>query len=144
MKYLARFLCGILTVCLLESACAADDRDVVAYRQVLMKALDEQSAVIGQILSGAVPDNNLSLHLESVAFLASMVGGAFEAKVAGGESKQEVWGDWAGFSKRADEFARRTGLVAEKAKRQGKDAVMSEIVDALDCKGCHDKYRQKL
>ncbi len=34
----------------------ADDKDVVDYRQHIMKSLEQQTAALGQILSGAGPD----------------------------------------------------------------------------------------
>jgi hypothetical protein len=38
----------------------ADDQDVIDYREHIMKALNEQSAALGQILSATVPGDNTS------------------------------------------------------------------------------------
>ena len=43
-------------------AARADDKDVIEYRQHAMKTLQEQTAIIGEIVSGAVPADNLPAH----------------------------------------------------------------------------------
>lgn len=119
----------------------AGDKEVIAYRESIMKAMNEHSAALGQILSGAVPDDNAVTHLEAIALLASTAPKAFEPKVQGGESKPEVWTNWADFSQRMDVFVKNTAEAARVANEEGKDAALSNILDALDCKSCHDRYR---
>ncbi|HEY4366230.1 MAG TPA: cytochrome c [Steroidobacteraceae bacterium] len=128
---------------LLTTAQAADDKDVIDYRQHVMSTLNEQSSALGQILSTAVPDDNVVAHLEIIALTASTALKAFEPKVAGGEAKPEVWANWPDFSKRMTEFAQKAAQAAKTAKAGGKDEVLTNILDVLTCKSCHDVYRDE-
>jgi len=125
------------------SAWAAEAKDTIEYRQHLMKAVDAQTAALGMILSGAIPEDNLVSHLETIALIASAMPESFEPKVEGGESSPDVWAKWPDFSQRLSTFAENTAKVAKIAREQGKDAIMSEIAVALSCKSCHDAYRTK-
>lgn len=124
-------------------AAQADDKDTIDYRQHIMKGLDAQTAAIGMIVSTQIPEDNLVKHAEAIAQMAKTVKKSFEAKVAGGESKPEVWTNWADFSKRLDDFVEKTDKMAKDAKTGGVPVVMEQMVDALTCKGCHDVYRNK-
>lgn len=132
-------LCGMG----LPLSASADDKDVIAYRQHIMRALDAQTAALGMVLSGAVPEDNLVSHLETIAVSAQAGLASFEAKIAGGESSPDVWAKWPDFSTRMNAFAANTAKVAKMAREQGKDAIMGEIATALSCKSCHDAYRVK-
>jgi cytochrome c556 len=123
-------------------AASADEEDVIAYRQHIMNSLQEQTAALGKILSGAVPDDNAVAHMEALALIASTTLKSFEPRVPGGDSKPEVWGDWEDFSGRMQEFARLTAKMAQAAREEGKDAGLSHAIEALNCKGCHDVYRK--
>jgi|HubBroStandDraft_5_1064220.scaffolds.fasta_scaffold91282_2 cytochrome c556 len=121
----------------------ADDKDVIEYRQHIMNTLNEQSAALGQILSTVVPDDNAVAHINAIALTASTALKAFEPKVLGGQAKPNVWANWADFSKRMNEFAQRTAQAAKVAKEQGKEAALSNILDQLTCKSCHETYREE-
>jgi cytochrome c556 len=120
----------------------ADDKDVIEYRKHIMNTLNEQSAALGQILSTVVPDDNAVAHINAIALTASTALKAFEPKVPGGQAKPAVWANWADFSKRMNEFAQRTAQAAKVAKEQGKEAALSNILDQLTCKSCHEVYRE--
>src|SRR3984957_12120491 len=124
---------------------SADDQDVIDYREHIMKTLDEQSAAVGMILSEVIPRDNVAAHLQAIALTAQTALKAFEPKVLGGEAKPKVWSDWADFSKRMNEFAKKTAEVAKYVKEKGpEDSGLGEqVVDALSCKACHDLYRQE-
>jgi cytochrome c556 len=134
---------GIATVAalLLPVHVQADDKDIIEYREHIMKTLNEQAAALGQILSVAVPGDNTAAHFEAVALAASIALKAFEPKALGGEAKPDVWSNWPDFSKRMNEFAQKAAQAAKVAKSQGQDAALADIVDALNCKSCHDAYR---
>lgn len=121
---------------------AAED-PAVQYRQQVMRALDAQTAAVGMILSGVIPEDNFVSHLDSIALMAKGALTTFEAKVPGGESNPELWAKWPDFSQRMTAFAEGTAKAAKIAREQGKDAVMGEIAGALSCKSCHDLYRSK-
>lgn len=124
-------------------AAKADDKDPIAYREHLMKTLNEQSAALGMILSTVVPDDNTAAHMEALALTAKLAPKAFEPKVPGGQSKPEVWTNWPDFSKRMADFAQKTDEMARIAKEQGPEAASEKVVDALSCKSCHDVYRDQ-
>jgi adenylosuccinate lyase len=132
------------SLALLSAAPAAwaDDKDVIDYRHHIMNTLNEQAAAIGQILSGVVPDDNVLAHCDALALTASTALKAFTPKVQGGEAKPEVWTNWADFSKRMNEFARLTADMAKTGHEQGKDAALAKVVDAINCKSCHEIYRK--
>jgi cytochrome c556 len=121
----------------------ADDKDVIDYRQHIMNTLGEQAAALGEILSTVVPDDNAVAHINAIALTASTALKAFEPKVPGGQAKPTVWSNWPDFSKRMNELAQRTADAAKVAKEKGKDAALSNILDQLTCKSCHDVYRQE-
>jgi cytochrome c556 len=144
MRQPAKLLALIAVVALpLSLAAAADPQDTIDYRQHIMKTLNEQAAALGEILSGAVPDDNAIAHMDALALTAATALKAFEPKVPGGEAKPEVWSQWADFSKRMNEFAQKTAAMAKVAHEQGKDAGLANVMDALSCKKCHDTYRKE-
>jgi cytochrome c556 len=127
----------------IPATAVADPQDAIDYRQHIMKTLNEQAAALGEILSGAVPDDNAIAHMDALALTAATALKAFEPKVPGGESKPEVWSQWADFSKRMNDFAQKTAEMAKVAHAQGKDAGLATVMDALSCKKCHDSYRKE-
>jgi cytochrome c556 len=135
---------ALLTI-FLPAFVSANDQDVVDYRELIMKTLDEQSAAVGMILSSAVPGDNMAVHLQAIALTAQIALKAFEPKVVGGEAKPEVWSNWTDFSKRMNEFAKNSLEAAAMAKNKAYDdpALSAKIVDALPCKSCHDTYRKE-
>lgn len=134
---------SLLVAALLPTAIAADDKEIIEYRQHIMNTLNEQAAALGMIMSYAVPDDNAVAHFQAIALTAKTALKAFEPKAQGGEAKPEVWGNWADFSKRMTEFAQNSEMVAKLGTTQGKDAAMQRVLDALPCKSCHDTYRDE-
>jgi cytochrome c556 len=136
---------ALSTMILLPAVVSANDQDAIDYREHIMRTLDEQSAALGMILSTAIPGDNTAAHLRAIALTAQIALKAFEPKALGGEAKPDVWSNWEDFSKRMNEFAKNTALVAEQVKAKGFDdpALAEKVVDALSCKGCHDVYRKE-
>jgi cytochrome c556 len=120
-----------------------DDKDVVEYRQHIMKSLEQQTAALGQILSGVGPTENTVAHMQTLALTASIALKSFEPKVPGGAAKPEVWKDWAEFSKRMKDFADKSAEMAKIGREQGADQAALHVIEALPCKGCHDVYRDE-
>jgi cytochrome c556 len=142
----SKFLASIalaFAVSAIAPAFAAENQDVIDYRQRVMRTLDVQVAALGQILSGATPDDQVVSHLEVIALAASQALKSFEPKVEGGESLPVVWTKWDDFSAKMKDFEQKTAAAAKTAKEQGKDAALTNILDALRCKDCHDIYRKK-
>lgn len=121
----------------------ADDKDVIDYRENIMKTLDAQTGMLGMIASSAVPPDNLVLVTKGLALAAKQAQKTFEAKVPGGEAKPEIWANYADFKKKMDEFSVKTDALAKAAETGGMESLMEKMVDALQCKSCHDAYRSK-
>ncbi len=126
-----------------STASAFEDQDIIDYREHIMVTLDEQTAALGMLMATQIPPDNLAAHAEAIALTAKQALKSFEPKVQGGESKPLVWEQWADFSERMNSFAKKTEALAVTARTKGQDAMMTEVVDALSCKGCHDVYRNK-
>lgn len=143
MRRFPQAILAAVTLTLAGPGAASEaDEDAIAYRQHIMHSLQEQTAALGKIMSGAVPDDNAVAHMQALALIASTALKSFEPKVPGGDSKPEVWDDWADFSKRMEEFARLTAKMSQAAQEGGKDAGLSHAIEALNCKSCHDVYRK--
>jgi cytochrome c556 len=142
-RYVLAPLAVVFALGAVAPAFAAENQDIIDYRQRIMRTLDAQVAALGQILSGATPDDQVVSHLETIAEAASQSMKSFEAKVEGGESLPVVWTKWDDFSAKMKDFVVKTRTAADTAKSQGKDAALTNILDALRCKDCHDIYRKK-
>jgi len=142
-KFLASIAVASLAFTAIAPAFAAENQDVIDYRQRIMKTLDAQVAALGQILSGATPDDQVVSHLETIALAAAQSLESFEPKIEGGEALPVVWTKWDDFSAKMNDFVVKTRAAADTAKSQGKDAALTNILDALRCKDCHDVYRTK-
>ena len=133
----------VAAILLPGAANAFEDKDVIDYRQNIMKSLDSQTAALGMVISTQITSENLVQHLDTIALTAKMSLKSFEQKVQGGESLPAVWDKWDDFKKRMNDFVVNTQKLAETGRTQGQDAVVAGMVDALSCKSCHDLYREK-
>jgi cytochrome c556 len=119
------------------------ERNAIDYREHIMNTLNDQSDALGMILSTTIPPDNAAAHLEIIALTASTALKAFEPKVPGGQSKPEVWSNWPDFSRRMNELAVKTAVVAGTARQKDVPTALAGVVDALTCKSCHELYRQE-
>lgn len=133
---------ALSTLPALAAPVGSSDSDVIDYRRHIMGSLHEQSAALGQILSGVVPDDDVVAQLEAISLTASIALKAFEPRVPGGESKPEVWSNWPDFAKRMTTLADKASEMARIAKEQGARAALEKAGDALECKSCHELYRE--
>jgi cytochrome c556 len=137
-------LMGLGALLLAALPSRADDQDVIDYRTHVMKSLGEQLGAVGMILENKAPPDNFATHLKALAVTATQAKKAFEPKVPGGNSKPEVWADWADFSKRLDELVAGTAALAAAAPHESVAAVGAKLSSTLKCKSCHDTYRKPL
>ena len=133
----------MLALSLLSTTSIADDQDVIDYRRHIMETLKAQTAALGMIMSGAIPDDNAVAHIDIIAETAATALKAFGPKVEGGDAKADVWSKWDDFSAHMNEFAAKTAAMSKTAHEKGKDEALLQAVDALTCKQCHDVYRVK-
>ena len=120
---------------------AADDEAAVTYRKHVMRTMGEQAAALGMILQKKGPPENAVLHARTLALAADSALNAFEAKVSGGEAKDEIWRNWAEFSTRLNLLSASATELAAAGERDGLGAMQSKAMDVLkNCKSCHDIY----
>jgi cytochrome c556 len=141
MRNLRVLLAAISVAMVPVTAGAFEDKDVIEYRQQVMKSLDAQTAALGMVVSTLIPEDNLVKHLDAIALAAKASVKAFEPKVQGGDSLPAVWEKWPDFSQRLNDFAEKTAQLAELARTSGREVVTSQMADALSCKPCHLAYR---
>jgi cytochrome c556 len=130
-------LAGLLGV---TATVFADDQDVIDYRQHVMNTLGDQLAAVHMILDKKAPPDAFVTHMKVIAIAATQAKSAFEPKVAGGNSKPEMWSNWADFAKRLDALTAATASLAKAAQDGGPAAVAPKLDATLDCKSCHDLY----
>ncbi len=106
---------ALLAATTLSGIARADNQDVIDYRQHIMKTLGEQAQSLNMLIQGKGPAENAALHVQIMAVTAATVEAAFKEKVAGGESKADVWGKWDDFSKRAKELSANMADLAKTA-----------------------------
>ena len=140
---LTRFVAGAAVVAALAAPAVvqADNQDDIAYRQAVMKTLGQNAASIGMILQNKAPAENFATHAQILAIAASAGVDAFTPKVAGGESKPDVWAKWDDFSKKMNDFAAATADLAKTAAADPNAAKGKVQATLGQCKGCHDAYR---
>jgi cytochrome c556 len=123
-----------------SAAALADDEDVVDYRIHVMKTLGEQLGAVEMILARKAPADGLAAHMQVIAIAATQVRKAFEPRLPGGNSKPEVWSNWADFSKRIDALVASSDQLAKAAKDGSAAAIGPRIKSTLDCESCHKIY----
>ncbi len=134
---------ALLAATTLSGVARADNQDVIDYRQHIMKTLGEQAQSLAMIMQGKAPAENVALHAQILAVTAGTVESSFKEKVAGGESKPDVWAKWDDFSKRAKELSANMADLAKTAQAGGLDAVKPKMQTAMTCRGCHETYREQ-
>ena len=142
---LTRFVAGAAVVAAFAAPAVvqADNQDDIAYRQAIMKTLGQQAQSIGMIAQGKVPAENLAIHAQILAISAQSALDSFTPKVAGGESKADVWAKWDDFSKKMNDFSAAAQDLAKTAATGGPDAAKAKLQGTLgQCKGCHDVFRE--
>jgi cytochrome c556 len=131
---------ALAALALLPALAVADDQDPIDYRNHVMKTLGEQIAAIELIIAKKAPPDAFAVHVKTIAVAATQAKSAFEPKVAGGNSRPEVWSNWADFARRLDAMVAASNELA-KAARDGNVATVGPRIKAsLDCEGCHKLY----
>ena len=117
----------------------------VKERMMLMKAMADNTKLIGQMLKKQTPFEltEVKLALEQLSSLSLQTPTVFEVNATDpkSEAKQNIW----------DEFDEFTKLSNELAKNTSELAILVENIDDLrptlmkvseGCKACHSKYRE--
>jgi cytochrome c556 len=138
--------CGLALAVLVAPVMAhADDQDVINYRKQVMKTMGEQNALMNMVAQGKVAPDQFVSHVKTLHLAATQIKKAFEPKVSGdgtsGAAKDEVWANWADFSKRVDEQVVKLAALEKAAAEGGMAKAAPMIQTSLDCRGCHETYR---
>lgn len=143
----ARLMCtaALLTFALSGPGAAQDTRnaDAVDYRRHVMRTLGEQVAALGLVAQGRIAPDNLTFHTRALAAASSQIVKAFEARVAGGDAKPEIWWNWPEFARLATQLKDNLAAVDKAAQEGGAAAAIPKLQDALTCKSCHDLFRSR-
>lgn len=124
------------------SAQAAEDKDVITYRQNLMKSLGAHAGALGAILQNKVPyADNLAYHADGIAAAAEAALLGFKQELPGGTAAANVWEEWDDFEGRFVSLAAAAKDVAAAARNGGMAEAGPKMGGMLICKACHDIYR---
>jgi cytochrome c556 len=114
-------------------------------REGAMKAIGGHLKALGAVAKGEMaPDAGTVVHAESLAAMSHTVKLLFAQELISDKSraKPEIWSDWAGFSKAADDLSMATAAVVEAAKGGDPAAIGAALGDVgKACGGCHKPYR---
>ena len=121
---------------------AAEDKDVIDYRQNLMKSLGAHAAGLGAIAQNKVPyGENLAHHADAIAAAAEAAQLAFAQNLPGGTAAANIWEEWDDFQARFAGLAESAREVAAAARSGGMAEAGPKMGEMFVCKSCHDKYR---
>ncbi len=129
-------------ILLIPGAAVADDADVVAYRQNLMKSMDAQFGAVMLILTARAPEAHIHLHMESLLLTADIVVKSFEPKVPGGRAPPELWDNWPAFSAAMSEFHERLTKAVVMSRTEGAAGALQGL-EFVSCQRCHDTFRKQ-
>tara|TARA_B110000438_G_scaffold297209_2_gene343230 strand:+ start:3321 stop:3761 length:441 start_codon:yes stop_codon:yes gene_type:complete len=125
-----------------SSVQAAEDKDVINYRQNLMKSLGAHAGALGAIAQNKVPYGaNLALHADAIGAAADAALLAFKQDLPGGTSAANIWTDWDDFEGRFMALSAAAKDVAAAARSGGMAEAGPKMGGLFICKACHDKFR---
>lgn len=135
------------------AARAADDaKNVVAYRQNVMKGIAAHITQIAMVAKGEVSfTDQVAGNARSIATAAMAIPAIFPKGSAMGEAgvetaaKPEIWQQWDKFTASAEAVQAEANKLAEVAEGGGDMAAIGAQLGELGkaCGGCHDSFRQK-
>jgi cytochrome c556 len=125
---------------------ATADDGMIKYRQSVMKANGGHMGAIVTIIKGEVPfTDDLKVHTQALAELATIAGHVFPADSAKGDTQAlpAIWEKPEEFKKAVMAFQTAADALAKAAETDPK--AVPAAVGALGkaCKGCHDNFRKK-
>ena len=122
------------------------ERGAWVVRDGIMHLISDQRAILEDMAEGKREADVAEFirAANGLAVLLQMVPSAFEKKVLYEESraKPEIWQNWDDFVATAISNSMAAAEIARTAELQGIDAAIPKL-EAIDCGGCHDPYRQE-
>ncbi len=145
MNFLNIFIVMAITASSIAFAHTGVKDKNVKERMMLMKAMADNTKLIGQMLKKQTPFelNEVKLALEQLSSLSLQTPTIFEINATDpkSEAKQNIWDEFDEFTKLSDDLAKSTSELA----------MLVEDIDDLrptlmkvseGCKACHSKYRE--
>ena len=117
----------------------------VKERMMVMKAMADNTKIIGQMLKGktSFDENEAKLALERLSSLSLKTPKVFEVNATDpkSEAKPAIWGEFDEFTKLSQDLAEATEVLARSV------GTINDLRPALKrvssgCKACHSKYRE--
>jgi len=117
----------------------------VKERMMVMKAMADNTKIIGQMLKGktSFDANEAKLALERLSYLSLKTPKVFEVNATDpkSEAKSDIWDEFDEFTKLSKDLAEATEVLA------GSVGTINDLRPALKrvssgCKACHSKYRE--
>lgn len=131
-----------ITLSLGVSSVQAADKDVIDYRQNLMKSLGAHAAALGAIAQNKVPyGDNLAYHADGIAAAADAALLAFDQELPGGTAAANIWENKDDFNERFGALSAAAKEVAAAARSGGMAEAGPKMGGLFTCKSCHDIYR---
>ena len=125
-------------------------KQAIENRKAVFTLIGNNFKPVGEILRGSSAYESVDVDKYSarVAFLSGFLADAFPEISQSGDTqaKAEIWSNRADFDKRLKDFAQHATALSQVAGQHGgnSDAFKTAArAVAQDCKGCHDKYRNK-
>lgn len=125
-----------------ETISAEEAEGIIFERQNIMAQLHDDTELLGDIVAGLAPAEQLGPVTASIAQSAQASNEVFAMQVPGGRAKDEVWSNSEDYMARMAEFAENTARLAELGEEGDMIAVTGMLMTALPCKQCHDVYRE--
>lgn len=127
-----------------ENAISREEAEGIIFeRQNVMKQLEKDTELLGDILAGLAPADQLGPVTASIAESARTSQELFAMKVPGGRAKDAVWTEHDAYMTRMADFTTSTARLAELGAAGDVPGVTGQLITALPCKQCHDAYREK-
>ncbi len=128
-----------------ETMAAVSAEEAYAHRNAVMKGIGGHMQALGAVAKGeATSDAGTIVHAKALNSASQAVKLLFVQEGISDKSraKPEIWADWAGFSKAADDFANATVAVVTAAE-SGDPAAIGAALGGVGqtCGGCHKPYR---
>ena len=135
-----------LTMFFVSAVGYAGDKEIIDYRQSLMKSLGKDAKALAPIMRGKTTYDGaiVSKHLNSIANIANKAQLAFAAAVPGkaqGEASPEIWNNWEDFKSRFAALEVEAQKVADLSNSRTKAEIVPQMGKLFVCKSCHDLYR---
>ena len=117
----------------------------VKERMMLMKAMADNTKLIGQMLKKQTPFelNEVKIALEKLSSLSLQTPAVFEVNATDpkSEAKENIWDEFDEFTKLSNELAKNTSELANLVENI--DDLRPTLMKVSEgCKACHSKYRE--